>query len=214
MTHRPTISLARAKGRSTALSVPAILAALLLAAAGVAVIQQALVRLAAISGQGWAVATLTWLDELTRGAAVTLGVGVVLLGILVIWLALSAGRTKESDLPARQGLVIGHGDVARLSSAAARTVGGVLTATTVATGRRVSVNVASTGSGDVPQRVENAVARVLADVGLDRKVDVDTDVPTGHGGRSAPAAPDSETAAPAPVPSAAPNRDTSEVPHA
>lgn len=214
MSERPNVSAARVEGRSAALSIPAILAALLLAAAGVAVIQQALVRLGVLTGDGWAVTTLTWLNGLTRGVAVAVGIGVVLLGLIVIWFATTAGRSRESELPARTGLVIGHGDVAKMASAAARTVGGVLTAGTVASSRRVSVHVTSTGSSDVPQRVETSVARALGQVGIDRKVDVSTDVPSGHGGRSAPAAPASDTAAPAPLGTGSPDRDTKEVPHA
>lgn len=214
MSRRPSISTARLEGRSAVLSISAIVAALLVAAAGVAVIQQSLVSLGVLTGDGWALTTLTWLDGLTRGVSVAIGAGVALLGLLLIWFALRAGRSRESELPARTGLVIGHGDVARLASAAARTVGGVLTAGTVATRRRVSVHVTSTGSGDVAQRVEAAVGRTLGEVGIDRKVEVSIDVPSGHGGRSAPAAPASDTAAAASLTTGSPNRDSSEVPHA
>jgi len=200
MTQRPTVTTARASGRSAALTAPAVLAALLLAAAGVAVVQQSLVRLGVLDGEGWAVTTLVWLEGLTRGAAVAVGAGVVILGLLVVWLALAAGRTHDSDLTERPGLVVGHGDVARLSSAAARSVGGVLGAETVASARRVTVTVTSTGSRAVPEQVEAAVTRVLQRLGLDRTVEVTTDVPSGHGGRAAPAAPSALTAAPSQSP--------------
>ena len=62
------------------------------------------------------------------------------------------------------------------------------------------MTVTSTGSRAVPEQVEAAVTRVLQRLGLDRTVEVTTDVPSGHGGRAAPAAPSALTAAPSQSP--------------
>ncbi|PWD51336.1 hypothetical protein C8046_12365 [Serinibacter arcticus] len=120
---------------------------------------------------------------------------------MLIAAALGAGRVREVALPDRDGLVVADGDLARLSSATANAVGGVLSASTVADPRRLTVTLSTTGADRTPGDVEGAVTAALGGLGLARQVRVVSRTPA--------AAPSSR-----PAPSTTAPTTTQEVHHA
>lgn len=91
------------------------------------------------------------------------GLAVAVLGIVLAVVALLPRRPVAVALDADTAVYVGHGDVARVASAAALDVPGVLSATSTASSRRVVVRCRATGSGDdVRALVADAVGDALA----------------------------------------------------
>lgn len=138
----------------------AVIAVLLLALA-VVLVRDALVGLGTLGGSPWLPAAVEALVGLTPSAVVAVvGVVVALVGL---WLLLQAFRRRtrsEVAVRSQTGVFTGTSDVARLASGAARSVDGVLDASSTATLRSVTVKVV--GTGDVQAQVQEAVTRRLS----------------------------------------------------
>lgn len=111
----------------------------------------------------------TWEDPTVRAALV----GLVLLGLALLFVALTRGRSREISLPGTTGGVTVAADrrgVERAVAAAARRTDGITDAS-ASTGRR-SVTVAARtqrrSEGDLDQRVRDAVSGRLEELGLGR----------------------------------------------
>lgn len=88
------------------------------------------------------------------------GVALAVLGVALAVLALLPRRPTAVPVEAATAVYIGHGDVARVASAVALDVPGVLAATSTASSRRVVVRCQATGTGD---EVRDLVAAAVAD---------------------------------------------------
>lgn len=175
---RRGLPLAGRTGRSGVLTTLAVVGALVLVGLAAVAVQQVLASYGALAGDGWVVQAMEWIGALPVAWAAVIGIGVVVLGILLVATALAAGRPRELQLPARHGLVVTDGDVARLASATALSVSGVLSASSVAAQRRLTVNVSATGSDRTVADVEAAVTGALAGLGLQRQVRVIAQTPS------------------------------------
>ncbi len=144
------------------ITVVALLLALAVVGIGVLGIQTALVSAGALTGTSW----LTWLiqgfDGLTAGAwALSVGVALLLLGLLVLVAALRRRPRTAVALRASTGVFLRPHDVARLAENAADEVDGVSTASASATRSRVRVRVTTTGDAGVEEAVRAAVSERL-----------------------------------------------------
>lgn len=144
--------------RSGAVGIVGPILAVLLIAAGVALLRDALVGYGLIPGQLWVPAGLRAVDGVAPGTAFLVG-GIVaaLLGLWLIYIALRRRVRSRATLRSRTGVYLGAGDVARLASAAAGEVGGVMAASSTATRRAVTTTVRTTGGAGVDQAVLDAV---------------------------------------------------------
>lgn len=164
---RPVVTAAAPESRTGALALTAVVGALLLGGAGVALVQQGLVDGGVLAGQGWLTSAVGWLDATTAATAAAVMILVAVLGLVLLLAAVVPRRRAELPLPGAPGVVVEPGDLARIASATAETVDGVLTATSVASRRRVTVDVESTGAAHVPAAVRGAVAERFESIGLD-----------------------------------------------
>lgn len=90
------------------------------------------------------------------------GVALALSGIVLAVVSLLPRRPTAVAVQAGTAVYVGHGDVARVASAAALDVPGVLTATSTASARKVVVRCRATGHGDdVRALVNEAVSDAL-----------------------------------------------------
>ncbi|MFI2105316.1 DUF6286 domain-containing protein [Isoptericola sp. NPDC019693] len=143
-----------------------VVVALVLIACGVAAAQEALAArsLAGLTPEdGWVRQAVLAVEGSTLGpAAVLAGVVAALVGIVVL-VAAWRGNPRAARLRDAPAVELRPRDVARLSSATAQDVDGVLAATSTASRRTVVVRVTSTGDATVPGEVAHAVqARVAA----------------------------------------------------
>lgn len=139
--------------------------AVLLIAAGVVLLRDALVTAGVLAGAAWIPAALGALDGVQAGPLFLIG-GIVA-ALLGLWLIVTALRPRVRSglaVASRTGIFIGTGDVARLASAAAEDVGGVISASTVASRRRVSTTIRTTGGPGIAAAVREAVTDRLADL--------------------------------------------------
>ncbi|GMA31992.1 hypothetical protein [Litorihabitans aurantiacus] len=172
---RPPIVTAPPSGAGGALRTLAVLGALVTAAVGVLLVQQALVGVGLVGGEGWVASALAWLEAQAGVTVIVLGAVVLAVGVLVLRAASVAGRRHASEVAGEGGLVAEDVDVARLASAAASRANGALGASSLASPTRVDVVVTSTGDPRVPARAETEVVRVLTAIGVDRGVEVRAD---------------------------------------
>jgi len=140
-----------------------VLLSLCLLGVSVVLVRDALVLLAAISGTPW----LQTAVETVSGTApatwmVPAGVALGLLGLWLLSRAFARRSREELRLRSRTAVTTRPRDVARLSSAAARDVDGVLGARTSASRRSVTVAITTTGGASVGDAVQRAVTDRLA----------------------------------------------------
>ncbi|WP_299037834.1 DUF6286 domain-containing protein [uncultured Pseudokineococcus sp.] len=140
-----------------------VLMSLLLLGLAVALVRDALVLLGVLGGAPW----LQTAVEAVRGTApatwtAPAGAALALLGLWLLSRAFARRSRDELRLRSRTAVTTRPRDVARLSSAAARDVDGVLRARTSATRRAVSVAVTTTGGESVGAAVQQAVTDRLA----------------------------------------------------
>lgn len=99
------------------------------------------------------------------------GVGALLLGCLLVWMALRPRRHRHESVPGAVPVWMRPVDIARAFTSAARTVPGVATASTHVGPRTVTVTVSGMRE-DLPQLVEQACADLPGLLGLDRELRV------------------------------------------
>jgi len=147
----------------------------LLLGVGVVGVQAALVAAGLLNGTAW----LTWVIQQVDGLApagwmVAAGVVLVLLGL---WLLLTALRPRPRTavaLTAATGVFLKPRDLSRLAVAAADQVDGVQHAKATASRRKVSMQIVSTGGGNVADEVRAAVTERLEALEKPVKVTVRT----------------------------------------
>lgn len=137
--------------------------AVLLLAAGVLLVRDALVAAGVLSGSSWLGAAAEGL----RGTApatwlVPAGAVVVLLGLWLVVTALRPRTRTAVPLTSQSGAFLRTRDVARLAAGAARDVDGVLDASASASRRKVTVTVSGTAAAGLREDVTSAVTDRLA----------------------------------------------------
>lgn len=139
--------------------------AVILTAIGVLLLRDALVAAGVLTGTAWIPAALGAVEGVRAGPLFLLG-GIVaaLLGLWLIFAALRPRVRSGVTVASRTGIFLGTGDVARLASAAAEDVGGVISASTVATRRKVRTTIRSTGDPGIAAAVRQAVTDRLTDL--------------------------------------------------
>jgi len=154
---------AKAPVGSGAISVVGLVLALLLTAAGLVAIRDALVRSGLLAGQLWTEQTLRALDGLSAaGWMVPVGAALILLGLWLLLTVLRPRRRTAISVTSSTGVFLRLRDVAWLAERAAEQVDGVLVARARATRRAVTVRVRSTGSSAVTEGVRSAVSGRLS----------------------------------------------------
>ncbi|NAZ87476.1 DUF6286 domain-containing protein [Kineococcus indalonis] len=147
------------------------LLAVLLLALGLLLGREALVAAGALGGSAWLPAAAGGLDGLSAAWwLVPAGLAVALLGLWLVVSALRPRSRRTVPLAAGTGVFVHVRDLARLASGAAREVDGVLSASSSATRRAVTVTVH--GTGDVREQVSAAVTGALAPLRTPPRVSV------------------------------------------
>lgn len=147
----------------------------LLLGVGVVGVQAALVAAGVLNGTAW----LTWVIQQVDGLAPAgwmLPVGVVLV-LFGLWLLLTALRPRPRTavaLTAATGVFLKPRDLSRLAVAAADQVDGVQDAKASASRSKVSMQIVSTGGGNVADEVRAAVTERLEALEKPVKVTVRT----------------------------------------
>ncbi|WP_125778296.1 DUF6286 domain-containing protein [Antribacter gilvus] len=162
----PAVPAARARRSAAVPRTVAIVLAVLLIGLGVVAGQEAVASSGIAPGlepeDGWITQAANGLDGATIGpTALLAGAIALVVGLLLLWAAWHSGP-RYTRLRSAPALVLRPEDVARLASAAAEDVDGVLGASSTASARRVTVTVRSTGAEHVQGEVEQAVGRRLA----------------------------------------------------
>ncbi|WP_277210042.1 DUF6286 domain-containing protein [Isoptericola croceus] len=164
--HRePAVQAARMRRSAAVPRTVAIVLAGLVVGMGVVAGQEAVAASGAVGGlvpeDGWVTGAANGLEGAALGpSALLAGAVAVVLGVLLLWAAWHSGPRYTRLQPA-PAVVLRPKDVARLASAAAEDVDGVLGASSTASARRVTVRVESTGAEHVRGEVEQAVGRRL-----------------------------------------------------
>ncbi|WP_185737068.1 DUF6286 domain-containing protein [Corynebacterium bovis] len=136
---------------------------LFLCLCGVAV-HDILVMQDVVSGGQWLEPVFTWLGDLTfQSWMFPVAIVCAVLALLVLWLVLKPRARTHIGVGDNTAAWMRPVDVARMSTAAARRVHGVLRAHSVATRKKVTVTaVAAVDNGEVERRITEAVtARTL-----------------------------------------------------
>jgi hypothetical protein len=156
------MTTATAPKQAAGASYLAALMAVLLIGVGAVGVRDALLGAGVIDGSAWIPAVLRLFDGLVAGSwLLPVGVVALVLGLFCVVLALKPRRRRTVDVDADSAVYLDVREVARIASAAAETVSGVLKANSSATRRRVSVRCLVTGpvSREV---IEQAIGSELA----------------------------------------------------
>ena len=138
------------------------LMAVLLIAIGVVLLHDAVARIDSRPGRTWIAAVNDGLDGLTaEWWMIPVGVVIALAGVWLIVTALRPRSRRTLAVTSQTGVFLRTGDIARLASAAADDVDGVLAASSVAGRRKVTVSVES-DRDQVDQLVHDAVEQRLS----------------------------------------------------
>jgi len=176
---RAPLRPAKERTGSGVVPVVGVLLSLCLLGLSVVLVHDALLLLGAYGGTPWlqtAVDTASGTAPATWTAPV--GAALALLGLWLLTRAFARRRRHEVRLRSRTAVAVQPRDVARLSSAAARDVDGVLSARTSATRRAVAVSVTTTGGASVREAVQRAVTDRLSP--LERSPSVSVRVEEGQ----------------------------------
>jgi len=140
----------------------AVLLALVVLALGVVGIRDALIAAGAFGGSSWTKNTANAIDGLTaRTWMIPAGIGLAVLGLWWLLAALKPRKRTEIALSGTPGAWMRPGDLARLAQPTVENVDGVVSASTSATRRTVTVN-ATTTARDTAQ-VRTAVTEAVGD---------------------------------------------------
>jgi hypothetical protein len=158
----PAMTPARQKSGAGRVGFVGPLMALLLTAIGVVLLHDAIARIDARPGRTWIAAIVDSLDGLTaEWWMIPAGLAVSLIGVWLIVTALRPRSRKTLAVVSQTGVFLRTGDIARLASAAADDVDGVLAASSVAGRRAVTVTVES-DRDQVADLVRDAVEQRLS----------------------------------------------------
>lgn len=136
--------------------------AILLTAVGVVLLQDALSTVDNVPGRSWLAALIEGLNGFTaEWWLLPAGVAAALIGVWLIVTALRPRSRKTLAVTSATGVFLRTRDIARLASAAADDVDGVLSASSVANRRTVTVTVESETAG-IAEQVQEAVGQRLA----------------------------------------------------
>jgi len=145
---RPTMKAAGQQTGAGRIGVLGPLMALVLSGIGFILLHDAIAEADAEPGRTWLAALLDGMDRRTaEWWMAPAGAGIALLGIWLIIAAFRPRSRRTLAVTSQTGVFLRTRDVARLASAAADDVDGVLSATSVATRRTVTVTVESDREG-------------------------------------------------------------------
>ncbi len=161
-------------------TVPAVIVAVLLLAAGVTMVWATVDRLSNGRWPAWVGASHQWAAAQTWGSTsmITVSVVAALLGLLLLIVALTPGQltgyriepaeTADRTSPGSTEVVMSRRAVAKLATAQANLVDGVDAVSAVATGRAVKLRVRTPSAhrADVEHAVTDRVRSVLSTAGL------------------------------------------------
>jgi len=153
----------------------AVLLALVVLALGVVGIRDALIAAGAFGGSSWTKNTANAIDGLTaRTWMIPAGIGLAVLGLWWLLAALKPRKRTEISLSGTPGAWMRPGDLARLVQSTVENVDGVVSASTSATRRTVTVKATTTArdSAEVRTAVTEAVGDRLSAVGRAPRVKV------------------------------------------
>jgi hypothetical protein len=143
----------------------AVLLALVVLALGVVGIRDALIAAGAFGGSSWTKNTANAIDGLTAHTwMIPAGIGLAVLGLWWLLAALKPRRRTEISLSGTPGAWMRPGDLARLVQPTVENVEGVVSASTSATRRTVTVKATTTArdSAEVRTAVTDAVGDRLS----------------------------------------------------
>jgi len=143
----------------------AVLLALVVLALGVVGIRDALIAAGAFGGSSWTKNTANAIDGLTaRTWMIPAGIGLAVLGLWWLLAALKPRKRTEISLSGTPGAWMRPGDLARLVQPTVENVEGVVSASTSATRRTVTVKATTTArdSAEVRTAVTDAVGDRLS----------------------------------------------------
>jgi len=153
----------------------AVLLALVVLALGVVGIRDALIAAGAFGGSSWTKKTANAIDGLTAHTwMIPAGIGLAVLGLWWLLAALKPRKRTEISLTGTPGAWMRPGDLARLVQPTVENVEGVVSASTSATRRTVTVKATTTArdSAQVRTAVTEAVGDRLSAVGRAPRVKV------------------------------------------
>jgi Family of unknown function (DUF6286) len=151
--------------------------AFLLIAAGVIGIRDGIAAAGWISGPSWTRSAVTWLDgQSAHGWMVPVGVILALIGLVLVFAAVSPRRRKAIPVRASTSVYLGVSDTAKIAAAAARVVPGVTQANASATRRAVKVSARTTGPEVAKDTISDAVRAALQPLATTPRVAVRTRV--------------------------------------
>lgn len=154
---------ARQKTGSGRIGVVGPVLAVVLAAVGVLLIRDALIAFDVVPGAALLPAILDRLNGYTaEWWMVPAGVAVALLGLWLVVTALRPRSRKTVPVTSATGVFLHTRDIARLASDAAEEVDGVVSATSTASRRAVTLTVRSTATAGIADGVTDAVTRRLS----------------------------------------------------
>jgi len=140
----------------------AVLLALVVLALGVVGIRDALVAAGAFGGSSWTKNTANAIDGLTaRAWMIPAGIGLAVLGLWWLLAALKPRKRTEISLSGTPGAWMRPGDLARLVQPTVENVEGVVSASTSATRRTVTVKATTTARDST--EVRTAVTEAVGD---------------------------------------------------
>jgi hypothetical protein len=146
-------------------ALPAVLLALVLLAAGAALVRDALALSGLVGGRAWTTSLLQTLDGLTpQPWMLAVGVALALVGLVLVVVALAPRRRTEVALGAAGTTYARPGDLARLARARALDVDGVTEARSSAsrTSLRVDLRTTASAPDDVRRAVEQVVGQAVS----------------------------------------------------
>ncbi|WP_030441501.1 DUF6286 domain-containing protein [Actinoplanes subtropicus] len=159
---RPAMPAARQPTGAGRIGVVGPVLATLLVAVGVVLLHDAVAEADNTPGRSWLAAFVDDINGLTaQWWMIPAGVAVALIGVWLIVTALRPRSRKTLAVASATGVHLRTSDIARLASAAADDVDGVLSAGSVAGRRTVTVTVESDTAG-IADQVHDAVAQRLA----------------------------------------------------
>lgn len=174
-THAQTVSPRNAvmpRAAAGASTVSVVLATLLIAAGAVG-LRDAAVAAGWLTGQSWVAAAVDAVDGLAPAPwFLPVGIAVILAGMTLIGVAVKPRKKTSVPVQADTAVFTGFADIARIATATACDVPGVLDATSTATRRKVVVRCRVTG-GDraaIHNRVADSVAAGLQLLGTTPRI--------------------------------------------
>lgn len=161
---RQHVRAATAPRAAAGASYVAVPAALLLGAVGVVAVRDTAVAAGWLSGQSWVPQAVAAVNGWAPGAWLQpVGIIAAFLGLGLVVIAVKPRRVTAEPIGTDTGAYLGLGDMAKVATAAAEDVAGVLDARSSATRRKVITRCAVTGDtgGEIERLVTDAVSAAL-----------------------------------------------------